>query len=115
MFGIRPSPTVIREMLLSFIFPRVFETAQPDLSRRDSSINGVFRTLSRIDRAFINFPTAEARDFHCYFHVFENLGKRSIPSDRAGVRVVVQQTDSSGAPGHAFRVGCPNISSSAQF
>ena len=25
---------------------------------------------------------AEARDFHCYSHVFENLGKETIPSDR---------------------------------
>ena len=34
------------------------------------SVNGVLRTLSRIDRAFINLPIAEARDFHCYSHVF---------------------------------------------
>ena len=40
---------------------------------------------------FINMPMAEARDFHCYSHVFENLGKRSIPSDHAAVRVVSQK------------------------
>ena len=34
---------------------------------------------------------AEARDFHCYSHVFENLVKRSIPSDHAAVRVVIQE------------------------
>ena len=35
--------------------------------------------LSRIDRIFVNLPVAEARDFPCYSHVFENLGERSIP------------------------------------
>ena len=34
---------------------------------------------------------AEARDFHCYSHVFENLGKRSKPSDHAAVRVFFQK------------------------
>ena len=40
---------------------------------------------------FINPPVAEARDFHCYSHVFENLGKRTIPSDHAAVRLVIQK------------------------
>ena len=39
--------------------------------------------------ARINLTVAEARDFHCYSHVFENLLKRSIPSDHAAVREVV--------------------------
>ena len=34
---------------------------------------------------------AEARDFHWYSHVFENLGKRSLPIDHAAVRVVIQK------------------------
>ena len=34
---------------------------------------------------------AEALDFHCYSHVFEHLGKRSIPSGHAAVRVVIQK------------------------
>ena len=38
---------------------------------------------------FINLPMAEARDFHCYCHVFENLGNRTIPSDHAAVRLVI--------------------------
>ena len=29
----------------------------------------------------MDLPMAEARDFHCYSHVFENLGERSILSD----------------------------------
>ena len=77
--------------LFHSLFPRVLEIAQPDYTRRDSSVNGVKRTLSRIERAFINIPVAEARDFHCYSHVFENLEKRSIPSNHAAVRVVIQK------------------------
>ena len=41
-------------------FPHVLEVAQPDNTRR------IIRTLSRIDRIFVNLPMAEARDFHCY-------------------------------------------------
>ena len=89
MFGIRPSPTVMREGLPSF--PCVLEIAQPDYTRRDSSVNGVVRTVYRIDRAFINLPMAEARDFHCFSHVLDNLEKRSIPSDHAAVRLVFPQ------------------------
>ena len=54
-------------------FPQVLEIAQPDYTRTDSIAVGIIRTLSRIDRMFINLPVAEARDFHCYSHVFENL------------------------------------------
>ena len=49
------------------------------------------RTLSRIDRIFLNLPMAGARDFHCYSHVFENLENRTIPSDHAVVRLVIQK------------------------
>ena len=34
---------------------------------------------------------AEARDFRCSSHVFENLGKETIPSDHAAVRLVMQK------------------------
>ena len=95
---------------LPFFFPRVLEIAQPHFTRRDSAADGVIRTLSRTDGAFINLPTAEARDFHCYSHVFENFGERSTPSDHAVIRVVIQKTDYSG-----FRVGCPNSPFSAQI
>ena len=77
--------------LFCSFFSHVLEIAQPDFTRRDSTSDGTIRTLSRIDRAFINLPVAEARDFHCYSHVFENLGKRSKPSDHAAVRVVIEK------------------------
>ena len=72
-------------------FPYVVDIAQPDTTRRDSTTDGTIRTLSSIDRAFINLHVAGARDFHCYSHVFENLGERSIPNDHATVRVVFQK------------------------
>ena len=34
---------------------------------------------------------AEARAFHCYSHVFENLGNRTIPSDHAAVCLAIQK------------------------
>ena len=74
--------------MFSFFFPHVFGTAQPDYTRRDFTALGIIRTLSRIDRIFINLRMAEARDFHCHSHVFENLEKRSIPSGHAAVRIV---------------------------
>ena len=74
--------------LFHSLFPRVLAIAQPDYTRRDSYINGFIRALSRIDRAFINIPMVEARDFHCYSHVFENLGKHHAA-----------KTDYSGTPG----------------
>ena len=69
-------------------FPHVLEIAQPDYTWRDSAALGIIRTPSRIDRIFMNLPMAEAQDFHCYSHVFENLGNRTIPSDHAAVRVI---------------------------
>ena len=74
-----------------FIFPHVLEIALPDYTRRDSTALGIVRTLSRIDRIFINLLIAEVRDFHCYSHVFENLGNWTIPSDHAAVRLVIQK------------------------
>ena len=45
---------------------------------------------------FLNLPVAEARDFHCCSHVFENLGKETIPSDHAAVRLVIQKPTNRG-------------------
>ena len=69
MFGTRHSVVRMREE--AALFPRILEIAQPDVTRRDSTVDGMERTLSRIDRTFINLPVAEAR----YSHVFENLGR----------------------------------------
>ena len=89
---------VTREKFAVFhcFFPHVLEVAQSDYTRRDSTALGVIRTLSRVDRILINLPMAEARDFHCYSHVFENLGKRTIPSDHAAVRFVIQNPTNRG-------------------
>ena len=78
--------------LVRSYFPHVREVAQANFTRKDSSGDGTLRILSRIDRAFINLPMAEARDFHCYSRVSDNLGERSIPSDHVAVRVVIQKS-----------------------
>ena len=69
----------------------LLENRTASFTRKDAAADSTLRTLSRIDRAFINVPTAEARDFHCYSHVSDNLGERSIPSDHVAVRIVVQK------------------------
>ena len=77
MSGTRHSPMATRERLQCFIpfFPHVLEIAQLDYTRRDSSALGIIRTLSRIDRIYLNVRMAEKRDFHYYSHVFEKPGE----------------------------------------
>ena len=41
-------------------FPHVLDVAQPNFTRKVTAADGAIRTLSRIDRAFINLPMAEA-------------------------------------------------------
>ena len=41
---------------------------------------------------------AEARDVRCSSHVVENLGKKTIPSDHAAVRLVIQKPTNRGHP-----------------
>ena len=54
---------------------------------------------------------AEARDFHCYSHIFENLGSRTIPSDHAAVRLVIQKPTNRGHQSKRI----PNIPFSVPF
>ena len=72
-------------------FPHVLEVAQSDFSRSDSAALGDIRTLSRIDRIFINLLVAEARDSHCSSHVDENFGEKTFLSDHAAVRLLIQK------------------------
>ena len=54
-------------------------------------------TYSSLDWSFfIRLPMAEARYFHCSSHVVENLGKKTIPSDHAAVRLVIQKPTNRG-------------------
>ena len=94
---------VIRERLPSFILFLAFSKL-PSLIFPGETLQsiGVIRTLSRIDRAFVNLPMATSRDFHCFssFFFFQNLGERSQPSDHAAVRMVIQfKNRLFGAPG----------------
>ena len=99
MCGSKPSPTVTLERPPCFIpFFRMSSRLQPDCTRRDSTVLGIIRTLSRTDRIFINLPVSEARDFHCCSHFFQNPVHRSIPSDHAAVRLVSQNPDVQTSP-----------------
>ena len=75
--------------LFHSFLPHVLVIPQPDYTRRDASVIGITRTLSRIDCIFINLPMAEVRAFYCYSHVIENLVNWSIPSDDAAVCIVM--------------------------
>ena len=90
--------------LFHSLFPHVLEIAQADYTRKDSTTIGITRTLSRIDRVFINLPLVEARDFHCYSRVFENLGILSILSDHAAVRLVFEKSSNREQLGKRFQV-----------
>ena len=90
--------------------PHVLEVAQSDYTRRDATALGVFRTLSRIDRIFINLPMAEARDFRCSrLMSLRALGRKTfrvimlqfVSSTR---NLLIEETRS-----NVFPVGCPNI------
>ena len=52
---------------------------------------------------------AEARDFHCHSHVFENLGNQTIPSDHTAVRLVIRKPSNQGREANTFQDGCPSI------
>ena len=80
-----------RTAVFRALFPYALKIAQPDFTRKEAAVDGTPRVLSRIDRAFINIPMAEARDFHCSSHVTDNLGERSIPSDHVALRVVLRK------------------------
>ena len=100
MFGTRHSPMDPgKTAVFHSFFPHVLEVAQSDYTRRDSTALGVIRTLSTIDRFFFsNLPMAEARDFHCYSHVFAQQYASSFRSPQ------IEDTR-----GNVFPAVCPNI------
>ena len=89
--------------LFRTFFPYALEIAQPNFTRKDAAADGTIRTLSRIDRAFINLPMAEARDCHCYSHVTDNLGELSIPSDHVAIRITFRKRQDHCTPGFGTR------------
>ena len=98
MFGTSHSPMATRERLLCSILSFHTSLRLPNLITQEETPLPLvsYAPLSRIDRIFISLPMAEARDFHCYSHVFENLGKTTIPSDHAAVRLVIQKPTNRG-------------------
>ena len=99
MFGIKLSPTVTWGKLPHFTLHLLMFSKLHSLTFQGTPQSvGITRTLSRIDRAFINIPMAEARGFHCFCHVFENLVKRSILSESCSCTCVYSKTDCSVTP-----------------
>ena len=98
MCGTKPSPTVTRERPPCFIpffrmSSRLLNLTTPGGTPQPL---GSYARCQGFDRIFLNLPVAEARDFHCYSHVSENLGNQSIPSDHAAVRIVIQKPSNQG-------------------
>ena len=92
MFGIRLSQREIRERLPSSIpfFLMSSKSLSPTLRGETPQPMAQYAHCPRLTGPF-SFPMAEARDFQCCSHALENLGERSIPSDHAAVRVVIQK------------------------
>ena len=76
--------------LLRTFFPHALEIAQKNFTRKDTAAGGTLRTLSRIDRALSMCPWRRHVIFTATL-VTGNLGKRSIPSDRVAIRVVIHK------------------------
>ena len=93
MLPTKPSQKAIQGRRLSFepSCPTPWKKALPNFTRKDAAADGTLRTLSRIDRAFINVPMAEAHDFRCHSHVLDNLGELSIPNDHVAIRIDVRK------------------------
>ena len=75
-------------------FPHALEIAPPNCTRKDVSADGILRTLLRIDRAFINIPMAEARDFRCRTQTVDYFRNRSLPCDHTAIRFTIQKPTS---------------------
>ena len=98
MSGTRHSPMATRERLLCSILSLHTSLRLPDLITQGETPQPLvsYELCQGFDRLFIILPMAEARDFHCYSHVFENLEKETIPSDHAAVHLVIQKPTNRG-------------------
>ena len=107
MFGTRHSPMATRERLPCST--RTFHTSLrlPNLITKEETLQYALFQGSIV--FLINLPMAEARDFRCSSHVTENLGKKTIPSDHAAVRLVIQKPTHRGNQNKRIQFGCANI------
>ena len=102
MSGIRPSPTVT-----SLFFPRVLEIARLAFQGEILPSMGLYTRYEGLIERLSMFLWLK-RATSTYSHVFENLGKRSVPSDHEAVRFCFFPNR---LFGKAFQVGCLNIPS----
>ena len=91
-------------------FPHVLEVAQSDYTRRDSTALGDIRTLSKIDRIFINLPMTEKHVIPIALLMLTRTSGRKL------IRLTMLQYASSSrnllvedTTTNVFPAGCPNI------
>ena len=90
-------------------FPYVLEVAQSDYTRRDATALGVIRTLSRIDRIFINLSWLRHVISTARLMLWRTLGRKlfrvtMLQYASSSRNLLVEDTTTNVSP-----VGCPNI------
>ena len=93
MFGTSHSPMATRERLLCSTLPFHTSLRLLNLITQEEMFqpSGSYALCRGLIVFLNNLLMAEARDFRCSSHVVENLGKKSIPSEHAAVRLVIQK------------------------
>ena len=97
MSGTRHSPMATRERLpcSTLSFHTSLRLLNLITQGRTPQPLGSYALFQGLIVFFINLPVAEARDFRCSSHVFENLGNRTI-SDHGAARLVIQKPTNGG-------------------
>ena len=108
MFGTNPSLKEVRESRASLqavswflLRPRLLRSG-PTVTVVPPASRAARAGLGLLVQALVHVQALEIVNsvhFHCFSHVPENLGKRSIPSDHAAVRVVNQKPTTRGNQG----------------
>ena len=89
----------IRERLLCSILSFQMSLRLPNLTTQEKTLqslesSALCQGLIVFSKKKNNLRMAEARGFHCSSHVVESLGMKTIPSDHAAVRLVIQKPTS---------------------
>ena len=74
--------------------------------RKEAAPDCTLRILSRTDGAFNIILMAEARDFRCCPRVVDDIGTRSLSSDRAAIRFAGHDTGPDTRPGFVPVLSC---------